>query len=235
MFSLFSGCYEYMTRKEEFHILVVGLDKAGKTTLLERLKTLYTDFPGLDPAQIVPTVGLNIGRIEAAATPMVFWDLGGQAGLRSIWDKYYAESHAVIFVVDAADVRRIEEAKQVLDRMLGEPTLSLFACPSPLGPAQQQLVGCSDADTRCAWRCRHAGPACGTAAGAGKQARRARGHRGSGGQGKAGAGAVRQPTVRRAAVQRSEWRRVEEGDRVAGALDQEEPAVGGGAAKVACP
>ena len=46
MFSLLSGCFEYMLRKEELHVLIVGLDKAGKTTLLERLKSLYTDVAG---------------------------------------------------------------------------------------------------------------------------------------------------------------------------------------------
>lgn len=47
-------------------------------------------------------VGLNVGRLEVNGQSMVFWDLGGQTGLRSIWDKYYDESHAVVFVVDAA-------------------------------------------------------------------------------------------------------------------------------------
>lgn len=54
---------------------------------------------GLDPGKILPTVGLNVGRLEASNQPMVFWDLGGQSGLRSIWAKYYSESHAVIYVV----------------------------------------------------------------------------------------------------------------------------------------
>lgn len=120
MFSLFYGLYEYLTRKEEFHILIIGLDKAGKTTVLERLKTLYTDTSGLEPAQILPTVGLNIARFEAIKSPLVFWDLGGQAALRSIWDKYFGETHAVLFVVDASQVERIEEAKAVLDKTLGE-------------------------------------------------------------------------------------------------------------------
>lgn len=62
-FSLFYGCYEYMTRKEELHILIVGLDRAGKTTILERLKTLYTPYPGLEPNQV------NISHSACLHTP----------------------------------------------------------------------------------------------------------------------------------------------------------------------
>lgn len=39
------------------------------------------------------------------------WDLGGQVGLRSIWDKYYSDSHAIIFVVDAADRSRFGDVR----------------------------------------------------------------------------------------------------------------------------
>ena len=124
MFSLLYGFWEYLTRKEELRILILGLDKAGrssilqdfaltmsmwlmscgagKTTLLERLKTTYTDLPGLDADKILPTVGLNVGRLEALKSSLMFWDLGGQTGLRSIWDKYYADSHAILFVVDSS-------------------------------------------------------------------------------------------------------------------------------------
>jgi hypothetical protein len=41
-------------------------------------------------------VGLNIGRAEALGAKLVFWDLGGQVGLRTIWEKYYGEAHAVV-------------------------------------------------------------------------------------------------------------------------------------------
>ena len=58
-------------------------------------------MPGLGPGSIVPTVGLNVGRVEAHHAQLLFWDLGGQAGLRTIWDKYYAEAHALLYVVDA--------------------------------------------------------------------------------------------------------------------------------------
>jgi ADP-ribosylation factor related protein 1 len=118
MFSLFAGCYEYATRKEEIHILIIGLDRSGKTLTLERLKALYTDTPSIEADKLLPTVGLNIARFNHRKSPLVFWDLGGQAGLRSIWDKYYAETHAIIFVIDASEQHRFDEAKIVLNKVM---------------------------------------------------------------------------------------------------------------------
>lgn len=45
-------------------LVSAGVDKAGKTTLLERLKTMYGPVPGTDPERILPTVGLNVGRMQ---------------------------------------------------------------------------------------------------------------------------------------------------------------------------
>ncbi|CAH1419890.1 uncharacterized protein LOC111915907 [Lactuca sativa] len=118
MFSLFYGLWKYLVSKTEFHVLILGIDKAGKTTLLEKLKTQYSSLEGLPPDRIVPTVGLNIGRIETSNTKLVFWDLGGQSGLRSIWEKYYEEAHAVIFVVDASCPSRFEDSKSALEKVL---------------------------------------------------------------------------------------------------------------------
>jgi ADP-ribosylation factor related protein 1 len=52
------------------------------------------------------------------------WDLGGQPGLQSIWDKYYDESHAVIYVVDAANPARFEESRAAFERMRSSPQLA---------------------------------------------------------------------------------------------------------------
>ncbi|KAK6155732.1 hypothetical protein DH2020_009980 [Rehmannia glutinosa] len=118
MFSLVYGLWQYMLSKMEFHVLILGIDKAGKTTLLEKLKSQYLNLEGLAPDRIVPTVGLNIGRVEVSNTKLVFWDLGGQPGLRSIWEKYYEEAHAVIYVVDAACPSRFEDSKSALEKVL---------------------------------------------------------------------------------------------------------------------
>lgn len=112
------GFYKYMFSKTEFHVLILGIDKAGKTSLLEKLKEVYLNLEGLPPDRIVPTVGLNIGRIEVRNTKLVFWDLGGQPGLRSIWEKYYEEAHAVIYVVDANCPSRFEDSKSALEKVL---------------------------------------------------------------------------------------------------------------------
>ncbi|ESW19763.1 hypothetical protein PHAVU_006G153700 [Phaseolus vulgaris] len=118
MFSLFYGLWKYLFSKMELHVLILGIDKAGKTTLLEKMKSVYSNIEGIPHDRIIPTVGLNIGRIEVANSKLVFWDLGGQPGLRSIWEKYYEEAHAVIFVVDAASSLRFEDAKSALEKVL---------------------------------------------------------------------------------------------------------------------
>ena len=71
-------------------------------------------------SQIQPTVGLNIGRLEIKNSSIVLWDLGGQAGLRGIWDNYFAEAHAIIWVVDAADASRLQEVPQRVRRLQAE-------------------------------------------------------------------------------------------------------------------
>ncbi|PKU69727.1 ADP-ribosylation factor-related protein 1 isoform X2 [Dendrobium catenatum] len=118
MFSLFYGLWKYMFSKIEFHVLILGVHKAGKTSLLEKLKSIYLNSEGLPPDRIVPTVGLNIGRVEASNAKLVFWDLGGQIGLRTIWEKYYEEAHAVVFVIDASCPSSFEDSKSALEKVL---------------------------------------------------------------------------------------------------------------------
>lgn len=119
MYHLLKGFYQYSRQSAQLptrNILILGLDNAGKSTLLEMIKSLYTATL-FQPDNIRPTIGQNIGRVTVGDTNklvLAFWDLGGQEGLRKIWEEYYRESEALIFVVDATDKGRIEECKDAL-------------------------------------------------------------------------------------------------------------------------
>ncbi|EIN11551.1 P-loop containing nucleoside triphosphate hydrolase protein [Punctularia strigosozonata HHB-11173 SS5] len=123
MYHLLKGLHEYLTRKEEFSVIILGLDGAGKTTLLEKIKTLYNDVPGLSPDKIGPTVGQNMGKITLPSTILQFWDLGGQRGMRSIWPRYYDDCHAVAYVIDAEDRERLSECWEVFESVLSSPQI----------------------------------------------------------------------------------------------------------------
>jgi ADP-ribosylation factor related protein 1 len=111
MFSLIAGYWQYYFSKPNVNVLMVGLDHAGKTTTLEAIKTKFGKTHGLPPEKIPPTVGMNLAKVVYGGTQVVIWDLGGQLKMRAIWEKYYDEANAVIFVVDSADVGRLQEAK----------------------------------------------------------------------------------------------------------------------------
>ena len=119
MFTLMSGFYKYMFQKEEYSVLILGLDNAGKTTYLEQTKTKFNkNNKGMNLSKITTTVGLNIGQVTLGNIRLNFWDLGGQEELQSLWDKYYAESHAVIYIVDSSDHERLDESKDAFDKMI---------------------------------------------------------------------------------------------------------------------
>ncbi|KAI4198917.1 MAG: hypothetical protein LQ350_004982 [Teloschistes chrysophthalmus] len=106
MYHLAKSLYLYATSKEEYSLLLLGLDNAGKTTLLSAIKSLYNTSP--NPSSIaqktVPTVGQNVSTIELPDMYLKMWDIGGQLSLRNLWKSYYASAHAVIFVVDSTDL-----------------------------------------------------------------------------------------------------------------------------------
>ncbi|KAL1140210.1 hypothetical protein AAG570_000142 [Ranatra chinensis] len=125
MYTLFSGLYKYLVQKNEYCVLILGLDNAGKTTYLEAAKTKLTkNYKGMHPSKITTTVGLNIGKIDVSGIRLNFWDLGGQEELQSLWDKYYAESHAIIYIVDSSDRERIPDSKETFDKMISSENLS---------------------------------------------------------------------------------------------------------------
>ncbi|XP_011847776.1 PREDICTED: ADP-ribosylation factor-related protein 1 isoform X2 [Mandrillus leucophaeus] len=137
MYTLLSGLYKYMFQKDEYCILILGLDNAGKTTFLEQSKTRFNkNYKGMSLSKITTTVGLNIGTVDVGKARLMFWDLGGQEELQSLWDKYYAECHGVIYVIDSTDEERLAESKQAFE---GGDQRGAVRCPC-LGAGQQ--AGC---------------------------------------------------------------------------------------------
>ncbi|XP_071837622.1 ADP-ribosylation factor-related protein 1-like [Apostichopus japonicus] len=141
MFSLLYGLWKYLFRKDEFFVLIIGLDNAGKTTFLEKTQiTFNPDYKGMPFDKITTTVGLNMGKVEIGSVRLVFWDLGGQEELQSLWDKYYAESHAVIYVIDSSDPDRLEESRLAFEEMLKSE--ALYSVPVLVLGNKQDLEGC---------------------------------------------------------------------------------------------
>ena len=80
-------------------VLVLGLDSAGKTTILYKLKlNLVVDS--------VPTVGFNVETVDIQKTSFVIWDVGRMTGTRKLWHHYYLGTSAIVFVVDSTDRER---------------------------------------------------------------------------------------------------------------------------------
>lgn len=124
MFSLISGLMHYLFKRSEYFILIVGLDNAGKTCLLEKFKTIHKPtYKGLPPEKISSTVGLNVGKVDIGSLRLIFWDLGGQMDLQCLWDKYYKEVHGVIYAIDSTDRDRLRDSKDAFDQMIEDHAL----------------------------------------------------------------------------------------------------------------
>merc|ERR1711916_158954 len=102
--------------KREMRILMVGLDAAGKTTILYKLKLG-------EIVTTIPTIGFNVESVEYKGISFTVWDVGGQDKIRPLWRHYYDNTQGLIYVVDSNDRERIEEASEELNKMLREDEL----------------------------------------------------------------------------------------------------------------
>jgi len=113
---MFSKFWDRMVGTKEMRILMVGLDAAGKTTILYKLKLG-------EVVTTIPTIGFNVETVEYKNISFTVWDVGGQDKIRPLWRHYYQNTQGVIFVVDSNDRDRIQDAKDELNRMLSESEL----------------------------------------------------------------------------------------------------------------
>ncbi|RUS80708.1 hypothetical protein EGW08_011531 [Elysia chlorotica] len=89
-------------------VLMLGLDAAGKTTILYKVKLNET-------VCTIPTIGFNVETVTPVkGVTFTVWDVGGQEKIRQLWKYYYANTQGLLFIVDSADRLRLEEAKSEL-------------------------------------------------------------------------------------------------------------------------
>lgn len=111
---------------------MVGLDAAGKTTIMYKMK-----FGEI--AKTIPTIGFNVETLEYKKLTITLWDIGGQDKIRELWKYYYENTEAIIYVVDSIDTDRIELAQEELLKMLNED--SLKGAPLLIYANKQDLPG----------------------------------------------------------------------------------------------
>ena len=92
----FTKLFKSLISKREMRILMVGLDAAGKTTILYKLKLgeLVTT---------IPTIGFNVDTVEYKNISFTVWDVGGQDKIRPLWRHYFQNTQGLILAWDAME------------------------------------------------------------------------------------------------------------------------------------
>ncbi|OWF52170.1 ADP-ribosylation factor-like [Mizuhopecten yessoensis] len=95
-------------------ILMLGLDAAGKTTVLYKVKLN-------EKVSTIPTIGFNVEEVSPCkGVSFTVWDVGGQDKLRPLWKVYFQNTEGLIYVVDSNDRERINEARDELSNILDD-------------------------------------------------------------------------------------------------------------------
>jgi len=103
--------FKRMVSKKEVRIAMLGLDAAGKTTVLYKLKLG-------EIVTTIPTIGFNVETVAYKNVNITTWDVGGRDKIRPLWRHYYQNTDALIYMIDSNDRDRINEAHDELERML---------------------------------------------------------------------------------------------------------------------
>ncbi|XP_051911078.1 ADP-ribosylation factor 4 [Hippocampus zosterae] len=111
-----SAMFARLFGKKQMRILMVGLDAAGKTTILYKLKLG-------EVVTTIPTIGFNVETVEYKNICFTVWDVGGQDKIRPLWRHYFQNTQGLIFVVDSNDQERIAESAEELSKMVQEDDL----------------------------------------------------------------------------------------------------------------
>jgi small GTP-binding protein len=134
MGNLFASLFSRL-KKRETRVLLLGLDHAGKTTVLsqlgiqnmysknQKLKDSQEGIDDIDVNNVVPTVGFNVKEVVFDKLQFLLWDLGGQTNIRQMWKYYYKGTDGLIYVIDSSDHERLKENKIELENLLSQEEL----------------------------------------------------------------------------------------------------------------
>ncbi|URE01652.1 ADP-ribosylation factor [Musa troglodytarum] len=110
----FRKLFDSIFGNKEMRVVMLGLDAAGKTTILYKLhigEVLST----------VPTIGFNVEKVQYKNVMFTVWDVGGQEKLRPLWRHYFNNTDGLIYVVDSLDRERIVKAKAEFQAIINDP------------------------------------------------------------------------------------------------------------------
>ncbi|XP_032862526.2 ADP-ribosylation factor-like protein 11 [Tyto alba] len=120
-------------RERDARVVMLGLDFAGKSTLLYKLKSGRA-------VETCPTVGFNVESLQTPCrVSFDLWDVGGQADLRASWPDYLEDTSTLVFVLDSADTARLPQAVAALEEALSHP--SMAGVPVLLLANKQEVPG----------------------------------------------------------------------------------------------
>ena len=112
--------------KKEARILVIGLDNSGKTTIINYLKAKKGSPTSYE---VTPTVGFQVEEFASNNIKFTVYDMSGQGRYRSLWEQYYSDAQAIIYVLDSTDKLRMCVAKEELWSLLGNEAIKSKTIP----------------------------------------------------------------------------------------------------------
>lgn len=116
MGNAFRKAFDRLFGNREMRVVMLGLDAAGKTTILYKLhigEVLST----------VPTIGFNVEKVQYKNVLFTVWDVGGQEKLRPLWRHYFNNTDALIYVVDSCDRERVGRAASEFKQIIEDPLM----------------------------------------------------------------------------------------------------------------
>lgn len=105
-------------KRKDFNLLVVGLDNSGKSSIVNALKP-----PNTKSTNVAPTVGFSEEKINSNSLNFTIFDMSGQSRYRNLWEHYFKDADAIVFVIDSADRMRLVVSREELENLLNHPEI----------------------------------------------------------------------------------------------------------------